>query len=123
MPLFGGVRPACTTTSMGDKTMSLVVKTTRKLRNQICDLSTHDQDSYYDTVAHWHNKLERLLEESALTTREPCPSIHTDTGRGYVTIVADRFAGNTEASPVQGVAFSWYRMLSGRWEVTCNPAP
>ena len=95
-------------------------QSTRKLRKAINDLATRGESTYYASVAAWHTQLEGVLEGYGFTTEAPCPTIHTDTGRGVATLIKDPFL-ETPTARVSYVHFQWYRMLSGNWEITCYP--
>jgi len=80
--------------------------------------STSTTSEYYATPNDWYRRLTRVLV-SFNKILAPMPEIHTQQGRGTLTYesVPGKTGGNAPRSGK--IAFTWYKMVSGNWEMVC----
>jgi hypothetical protein len=84
-----------------------MIKRTDPLRRKIAELTS--TNNYYDTKGEVMHLADKVLESSGLVTGA-C-ELHNDAGRTLVPILN----AETDAEVAQ-IAYSWYRMPSGRYE-------
>jgi len=95
----------------------MATRMTTKLRNAIAALSTGGVGTYYASPGEFFTRLEWVLREGGFEYEDLAhPTIHTNEGRGLLPVC---LLGMD--TPLFSVAFTWYRMPSGNWEVVCYP--
>jgi len=94
-----------------------MAKMTTKLRNAIASLSTGGVGTYYPSTHMFFTRLECVLRDEGFEYEDLAyPTIHTDEGCGRIPVCMIGMD-----TPLFNIAFTWYRMPSGNWEIICYP--
>jgi hypothetical protein len=91
-----------------------MIKSKHPVRDKVASLST--TNNYYNFKGDFIRAIDDVLEEFGWTTGD-C-DLYGDNGRQTVNVVLKDERGNL-VEEVGQVILSWYRMPSGRYEMTC----